>query len=59
MSVGQRRGLIEFGYGQLLIVRQCELLLISRSSFDYRPVGEMAETLALMRLMDAQFLETP
>lgn len=42
-----------------MIVRQCELLLISRSSFDYRPVGEMAETLALMRLMDAQFLETP
>ena len=30
-----------------------------RSSFYHRPVGETAETLALMRLIDAQFLETP
>ncbi len=59
MSVEQRRGLIEPEHGQLSIVRQCKLVSISRSSFYHRPVGETAETLALMRLIDAQFLETP
>jgi putative transposase len=59
MSIEQRRALIEPGHGQLSIVRQCELVSISRSSFYYRPVGETAETLGLMRLIDAQFLETP
>jgi putative transposase len=59
MSVEQRRGLIEPEHGQLSVVRQCELVSISRSSFYYQPVGEPAESLALMRLIDAQFLETP
>jgi len=59
MSVEQRRVLIEPEHGQLSIVRQCELVSISRSSFYYQPTGEAAETLALMRLIDAQFLETP
>jgi len=59
MSVEQRRALIEPEHGQLSIVRQCELVSISRSSFYYQPTGETAETLALMRLIDAQFLETP
>ncbi len=59
MSVEQRRGLIAPEHGQLSIMRQCELVSISRSSFYYQPVCETAETLALMRLIDAQFLETP
>ena len=59
MSVEQRRGLIDPGHEQLSIVRQCELVSISRSSFYHRPASETAETLALMRLIDAQFLETP
>jgi putative transposase len=59
MSVEQRRALIEPEHRQLSIVRQCELVSISRSSFYYQPIGETAETLALMRLIDAQFLETP
>ncbi len=59
MSVEPRRGLIEPGHGQLSIVRQCALVSISRSSFYHRPTGETAETVALMRLIDAQFLETP
>lgn len=43
----------------LSIVRQCELLSISRSHY-YGPVrGESAENLTLMRVIDAQFLETP
>jgi putative transposase len=59
MRVERRRALIEPGHGRLSIVRQCELVSISRSSFYYQPVGETAENLALMRLIDAQFLETP
>ena len=59
MRVERRRALIEPGHGRLSIVRQCELVSISRSSFYHRPVGETAENLALMRLIDAQFLETP
>ena len=51
--------MIEPGYPGLSVVRQCELVSISRSSFYYQPVGETAENLALMRLIDAQFLETP
>ena len=59
MSVGRRRGLIEPAHPRLSIVRQCELVALSRSAFYYRPVGEGAENLALMRLIDEQFLETP
>lgn len=59
MSVEQRRGLIEPRHRRLSIVRQCALVSISRSSFYHRPVGETAETLALMHTIDAQFLETP
>ena len=51
--------MIKPGRPDLSVVRQCELVSISRLSFYYRPVGETAETLALMRLIDAQFLETP
>jgi putative transposase len=51
--------LIELGHEHLSIVRQCELVSISRSSFYYQPVGETAQNLALMRVIDAQFLETP
>lgn len=43
----------------LSITRQCELLTISRSSFYYPAKGESGTNLELMRLIDAQFLETP
>jgi putative transposase len=51
--------LIEPEHPQLSIVRQCELVAISRSGFYYRPAGETPLNLALMRLIDAQFLQTP
>ncbi len=51
--------MIEPMHPDLSVVRQCELVSISRSSFYCRPVGETAENLALMRLIDAQFLKTP
>jgi len=59
MSVERRRVLVEPDHVRLSVVRQCDLLSISRSSFYYQPVSETAENLALMRLIDAQFLETP
>ena len=51
--------MIEPGHPRLSIVRQCELVSISRASFYYEPSGETPLNLALMRLIDEQFLETP
>jgi putative transposase len=59
MSVERRRLMIEPAHGRLSIARQCELISISRSSFYYAPAGETPLNLALMRLIDEQFLETP
>jgi putative transposase len=59
MSLDRRRQMIEPEHRQLSVVRQCELVLISRSGFYHRPTGETALNLELMRLIDAQFLETP
>ena len=43
----------------LSIVRQCELVSVNRSGLYHEPAGETAFNLALMRLIDAQFMETP
>jgi putative transposase len=59
MSVERRRQMIEPEHPRLSVARQCELISISRSGFYYRPAGETPLNLALMRLIDEQFLETP
>jgi putative transposase len=51
--------MIDPNHPRLSIVRQCELVSISRSSFYYEGKGETALNLELMRLIDEQFLETP
>jgi len=51
--------MIDPAHSWLSIVRQCELVSISRSSFYREPTVESEETLRLMRLIDEQFLETP
>jgi len=51
--------MIEPDHPELSIVRQCELVSISRSGFYYQPAGETPLNLELMRLIDRQFLETP
>jgi|TARA_R100000501_G_scaffold6292_1_gene13765 putative transposase len=51
--------MIEPAHQRLSIARQCRLLSISRSSWYYTPLPESAETLALMRAIDAAFLEMP
>jgi putative transposase len=65
-SVGQihatkwrRRQMIEPEHPKLSVVRQCDLVSISRSGFYYQPTGETPPNLTLMRLIDVQFLETP
>jgi putative transposase len=51
--------MIEAVHADLLISAQCRLLSISRSSFYYAPQQEPDETLALMRAIDAAFLDLP
>jgi putative transposase len=51
--------MVETDHPGLSITRQCALLTISRSSFYDPAKGESGTNLALMRLIDAQFLETP
>ena len=51
--------MIEPAHHRLPIARPCRLLSISRSSWYYTPVPESEETLALMRAIDAAFLEMP
>jgi len=51
--------MIEPEHPRLSVVRQCELVSISRSGFYYQPAGETPLNLELMRLIDVQFLETP
>ncbi|WP_157870992.1 IS3 family transposase [Gluconacetobacter diazotrophicus] len=55
----QRRQMIDLKRPRLSVVRQCALLQLNRSSVYYRPVPESEGNLELMRLIDAQFLETP
>ena len=45
--------------GPLSVSRQCALLRVSRSSLYYRPKGESAENLALMRRMDELHMAYP
>jgi putative transposase len=51
--------MIEPDHPKLSIESQCRLLSLSRSSFYYKPQGENETNLALMLLIDKQFLETP
>jgi putative transposase len=43
----------------LSVVRQCQLLDISRSGLYYQPVGISDEDLNLMKLIDKQYITTP
>ena len=57
-SKKERRDLVSKKSG-LSVVRQCELLDIHRSGVYYRPVGESALNLELMRLIDEKSLLHP
>ncbi|TKK65412.1 hypothetical protein FC093_20085 [Ilyomonas limi] len=51
--------MVEKAHPGLSVVRQCELLSISRSGLYYEPVKESEENLAIMRLLGEQYLRTP
>jgi len=59
MSAVKRKTMVEPSHGGLSITRQCRLLSLSRSSYYFKAAGETENNLALTRLIDAQFLETP
>lgn len=59
MSVHRRREKVEPAHARLSIVRQCELLSISRSGYDEHPRTATAEDLEVLRLIDEAFMETP
>ena len=59
MSVERRRAMIDPAHPHLSVVRQCALVSIGRSTFYRAPTPDTAANLALMRLLDEQFLETP
>ena len=59
MSCHERRDIIDRGHSELSVVRQCELLDISRSSVYYNPVEASEYELGLMGLIDRQYLQTP
>jgi putative transposase len=51
--------MIEVDHPAISVRRQCALLGLPRASLYYQPHGESAETLHLMRLLDAQYTATP
>lgn len=59
MSVERRREAVNLRHPSLSVVRQCHLLDISRSGLYYQPIGISEGDLALMKLIDRQYLATP
>ena len=51
--------MIEREHQSLSVSRQCRLLGVSRSTLYYRPLGESAATLKLMRRIDELYLKYP
>jgi putative transposase len=58
-SFPERKAMVERASADLSISSQCELLSVAKSSFYYEPVGESAENLEIMRLLDEQYFKTP
>ena len=59
MPVEDKRRLIEPDHPEFSISKQCELLGLARSSWYYEPREVSGIDLALMRLLDEQYLLTP
>ena len=51
--------MIEPAHPQISIARQCDLVGLPRATYYYYAHGESAENLALMRLLDEQYTDTP
>ena len=59
MEIDAKRDLVEPDHPRISIARQCDLLELPRSTYYYHSHGESPENLQLMRLLDAQYTETP
>ena len=51
--------MVDTGHEDLSVVRQCELIGMSRSSWYYRPTGDSERNLELMRVIDEEYLKMP
>ena len=51
--------MIEVGQGMLSVRQQCTLLGLSRRGLYFRPLGESAENLRFMRLIDEVYTQRP
>lgn len=51
--------MIDWDHPQISVVRQCQLLHVSRSSLYYQPVPVSPENLSLMRLLDEEYTRHP
>ena len=54
-----KRALIEPAHPQMSSARQCDLVGLPRSTYDYQGQEESAENLTLMRLLDQHYTDTP
>ncbi len=54
-----RASFIQPDLKDLSVRRQCELLKVSRSKLYYKPVGETAENLQFMQIIDKHLMEHP
>jgi putative transposase len=59
MSPAEKKSMVTRAHPNLSIVRQCEMLQLSRSAFYYTPVGLDEETLAIMKAIDQVFTKYP
>jgi len=59
LNQARRKGLADLDHPRLSIVKKCTLLGICRSTYYYQPKGESAENLALMRVMQPKYLQSP
>ena len=59
MPIEERKRMIERDDETVSVSRQCLLLSVHRSGHYYKPRGESSENLAIMRLLDEQYFQTP
>jgi putative transposase len=55
----EKRRCVDTKHPDLSIVRQCELLGLPRSTRYYKPAGETAANLGLMKRIDEEYMRTP
>lgn len=51
--------MVDLDFDLIPLARQCQLLGLAKSSYYYKPIGESAFNLQLMRCIDQQYTKTP